>query len=80
MTRKISSSTWQSVASFATVAEAYITKGMLESHGIPCEITNPVLSNVLPLTESWVPVEVIVPAALAPHARRLLIPDGDPRC
>lgn len=31
-------------------ADAYIDKGVLETNGVPCVITNEIISNVYPLT------------------------------
>lgn len=70
-------SDWQTVATFSTVQEAYIARGMLDAHGIPAMIPDEVMSgSVYPMTLTWAGVDLLVPAADAPRARALLAESG----
>lgn len=64
--------TWITVASFTSPEEAYIVKGMLENNDIPVAMTNETISSVYPMTDTWAPVELQVPADLADKAKGLL--------
>lgn len=64
--------TWITVASFTSPEEAYIVKGMLENNDIPVAMTNETISSVYPMTDTWAPVELQVPADLADKAKALL--------
>lgn len=63
---------WIVVARFSSEAEASIACGMLDSHGIPAQLTGTVLASVYPMTDTWAPVLLMVPAAEADRAARLL--------
>lgn len=63
---------WTVVARFSSEAEASIACGMLDSHGIPAQLTGTVLASVYPMTDTWAPVVLMVPADEAPRASRLL--------
>lgn len=63
---------WKVVASFPTVEDAYIVKGMLESENIPVEIRGATLASVYPMTDTWAPIELLVPDSEAIHAMRLI--------
>lgn len=67
---------WTTVASFSSTGEAYIVKGMLESNNIPVTMTNETISGVYPI-DTWAPVEIKVPAALAEKAKALIANCGD---
>ena len=63
---------WITVASFSSPEDAYIVKGMLESNGVPVELSNATISSVYPMTDTWTPIELIVPAEMADTARQLI--------
>lgn len=65
------------IGNFPTLQAAEIAAGMLQAHGIPCSVTNATLSSVLPLTETWTPLQLVVPQAMAMKARSLLSDFGD---
>lgn len=68
---------WITIASFSSPEEAYIVKGMLETNDIPVVVENATISSVYPLTDTWAPVELKVPEAMARRAERLLKLGGD---
>lgn len=68
----MASDSWVIVAQYTTEQEASIAAGMLESHGIPAQLTGTVMASVYPMTDTWAPVSLLVPADLAPRARHLL--------
>ncbi|MDO4320460.1 MAG: DUF2007 domain-containing protein [Bacteroidales bacterium] len=63
---------WAVVATFNTQGEAYIAKGMLESNGIESVLNNATISSVYPMTDTWTPLELLVPADKIEEARKLL--------
>lgn len=65
------------VGRFATLQQAQIAAGMLEANGIPSQVTNATLVSVLPMTDTWAPINLLVPASRAPQARELLRTHGD---
>lgn len=60
------------VADFPTIQAAEIAAGMLRNNGIPCEVANQTIASVLPMTETWAPLRLVVPAAFAARTRALL--------
>lgn len=66
------SDSWIRIASFSSLPEAYIAKGVLDNYDIPAQLTNTVISSVYPMTDTWAPVELLVPAPLAGKAAALL--------
>lgn len=70
---------WVKIADFGSLADASIVKGMLESHDIPVVLNNATISTVYPMTDTWAPVGLLVPGAMADEARRLMRLDGDIR-
>lgn len=60
------------IGNFPTIQAAEIAAGMLRNNGIPCEVTNLTIASVLPLTETWTPLRLVVPEAYASRARELL--------
>lgn len=60
------------IGNFQTIQAAEIAAGMLRSNGIPCEVTNRTIASVLPMTDSWTPLRLVVPEAYASRARALL--------
>ena len=65
------------IGDFPTIQAAEIAAGMLRDQGIPCEVTNATISSVLPMTDTWTPLRLLVPASLAPRARALLKESGN---
>lgn len=63
---------WAAIAAFSDPAEAYITRGMLESNGIPVVVNNATISSIYPMTDTWAPLELLVPADMADVARSLI--------
>ena len=45
---------------------------MLRSNGIPCEVTNQTIASVMPMTDTWTPLRLVVPASYGSRARQLL--------
>lgn len=70
-------STWVTVATFSSVEDGYIVKGMLESNDIPVELNNATISSVYPMTDTWAPLEIMVPAHRADDARNLIKANKD---
>ena len=68
---------WTTIASSSSPEEAYIVKGMLESNGIPVELSNATISSVYPMTDTWAPVELMVPDTEAEKARSLMADHRD---
>lgn len=65
------------IGDFPTIQAAEIAAGMLRDNGIPCEVTNSTIAAVLPMTDTWTPLRLLVPASLAGRARVLLKDYGD---
>ena len=63
---------WVTVATYSTIQEASIAAGMLRDNGIPTSINNATLSSVLPLTDTWTPLELMVPSDKESLALKLL--------
>lgn len=68
---------WRTVATYSSFEEAQIVRGMLEANGIPCVVNNATLASVYPMTSTWTPLELMVPAQCAAQAEKLLQQDGD---
>lgn len=68
---------WVNIASFSSPEDAYIMKGMLESNDIPVEVNNATISSVYPMTDTWAPVELLVPKEFEKEALRLMKINGD---
>lgn len=60
--------TWIVVAECNSVPDASIIAGAMESAGIPTTIVNGALQSALPLTYTWAPVQIMVPASMASEA------------
>jgi len=60
------------VGNFTTIQAAEIAAGMLRNNGIPCEVSNRTIASVMPMTDTWTPLSLIVPEAYASKARALL--------
>lgn len=65
------------IGNFPTIQAAEIAAGMLRDNGIPCEVTNSTIASVLPMTDTWAPLRLLVPASFATRARTLLKDYGD---
>ena len=65
---KQKSPSWVTLTSCSTTAAA----GLLQANDIPVVINNETIANVYPMTDSWAPVEIMVPDELADEARKLL--------
>lgn len=72
MTSTDDTSGWTVAARFSSEAEAAIACGMLENHDIPTQLTGTVLASVYPMTDTWAPILMLVPADCAERAARLL--------
>lgn len=68
----MSKDNWATAASYTSQGEAYIAKGLLESNGIPVVINNATISSVYPMTDTWTPLELLVPADKLDEAKKLL--------
>ncbi len=60
------------IGNFQTIQAAEIAAGMLRNNGIPCEVTNLTIASVMPMTDSWTPLRIVVPESYAARARALL--------
>lgn len=60
------------IGTFPSLQAAEIAAGMLRSAGIPCEVLNATIASVLPLTDTWTPISLIVPANMAGRAKEML--------
>lgn len=60
------------IGNFPTLQAAEIAAGMLRSNGIPCEVTNQTIASVMPMTDTWTPLRLVVPASYGSCARQLL--------
>lgn len=60
------------IGDFPSLQSAEIAAGMLRNHGIPCELLNATIASVLPMTDTWTPISLIVPANFAMKAKELL--------
>lgn len=65
------------VGRFPSLQAAELAAGMLRTNGVPCEVGGGTLASVLPLTDTWTPIELIVPQECAARARELLASHGD---
>ncbi|MDE5810977.1 MAG: DUF2007 domain-containing protein [Muribaculaceae bacterium] len=63
---------WVAVATYSTLQEAAIARGMLQDNGINAVIENGTISSVLPMTDTWAPLVVFVPAEDEQSTRKLL--------
>ncbi len=68
---------WTKIASFSSTEDAYIVKGMLESNDIPVVMNNVTISTVYPMTDTWAPVELLVPKTFESQARQLIEINGN---
>ena len=58
---------------FASDADAYIAKGVLETNGIPCIINNEIMSSVYPVTLTpWGGIKLLIFRRDLEVARQLL--------
>ena len=60
------------VGRFPSLQAAELAAGMLRTNGVPCEVGGGTLASVLPLTDTWTPIELIVPQECAARARERL--------
>lgn len=60
------------IGNFPSIQAAEIAAGMLRNHGIPCELLNATIASVIPMTDTWTPISLLVPANFALKAKELL--------
>lgn len=65
------------IARYTSALQAAIDSGMLRANGIRVEERNVVVASVLPLTDTWAPIELYVERAQAPMAIKLLEANND---
>lgn len=70
--RKENNDNWILLRSYSNLQEAEIDKGLLESNGIPCVLQNEAISSVYPMTDTWTPLNMLIPESFALEARELL--------
>lgn len=64
---------WTCIATYATLQQAAIDRGLLQSEGIEAIIPDDIMSgSVYPMTLTWSAVSLYVPEAQADRARQLL--------
>lgn len=63
---------WTVLRTYSDQQAAYIDRGLLEANDIPAELTGTVMASVYPMTDTWAPVRLIVPASMAARAAELL--------
>lgn len=66
-----------SLGPFPSIQAATIAAGMLEANSVPCSVSGQTIAAVIPMTDTWTPVYIIVPTALAARARDLLRSDAN---
>lgn len=76
MKRNTQNSAWEVVGNFADSPQAYIAKSILDEENIPVIINNDIISSVYPMTATWAPIQLLVPADLATRSRELLAASG----
>lgn len=74
---KSSTGGWTTVATYSDQQSAFIAKGMLETNGVPVNLTNATISSVYPMTDTWASIELMVPPSMAELAKKLLALEGD---
>lgn len=60
------------IGNFTSLQAAEIAAGVLRTEGIPCEVLNATISSVLPMTDTWTPIQLLVPANFAMRAKELV--------
>jgi hypothetical protein len=68
------------VGNFTTLQSAEIAAGLLRNNGIPCEVNNRTIASVLPMTDTWTPLSLIVPESMAEKAQAILADVVDTSC
>lgn len=68
---------WITIKTFSSPEEAEIVKGMLVSNGIPAVINNSTIASVYPMTDTWTPLQLMVPASCENDALKLMELNGD---
>lgn len=63
---------WTIIATYSSIEEAEIVRGLLESNGIPTVINNATIASVYPMTDSWTPLQLMIPAVCREDAEKLL--------
>lgn len=68
---------WTVVSEFNSDSEAQIARGMLDAAGIAAVLQGDTIASVYPMTMTWAPIRLLVPAEMAAKARLLLENHGD---
>lgn len=63
---------WVLFRTYSNSESAAIDRGLLQSYGVPCVVNNATISSVYPMTDTWAPVELMIPAAKVELAEKLL--------
>ena len=54
---------WILFRTYSSAEAAAIDRGLLQANGIPCVTNNATISSVYPMTDTWAPVELLIPAS-----------------
>lgn len=63
---------WVLFRTYTNPETAAIDRGLLQANGVPCVINNATISSVYPMTDTWAPVELLIPAPKLELAEKLL--------
>lgn len=63
---------WVLFRTYSNSESAAIDRGLLQSNGVPCVVNNATISSVYPMTDTWAPVELMIPATKVELAEKLL--------
>ena len=63
---------WVLFKTYSNVQEAAIDRGLLQASGIPCVVNNATISSVYPMTDTWAPIELMIPASALSKAKALV--------
>jgi hypothetical protein len=63
---------WVLFRTYNNPETAAIDRGLLQANGVPCVVNNATISSVYPMTDTWAPVELMIPATQVELAEKLL--------
>ena len=63
---------WILFRTYNNTETAAIDRGLLQANGVLCVVNNATISSVYPMTDTWAPVELMIPATQVELAEKLL--------
>ena len=54
---------WTLFRTYSNPEEAAIDRGLLQANGITCVMNNATISSVYPMTDTWAPIELLIPSS-----------------